>query len=141
MLSEKQDLIIPDSANKAPISFLSSGQIRYLADAGWEIGSHLVSHKSVIQLSDQDVRDELEQSKTQLEGISGKPVVTVAYPYGSYDERTLRMVREIGFHFGLTTDQPPLGNFPLLELPRNHVKGASWHHRFSFTRIFRHHGA
>jgi len=138
-LIEKEELSIPGSANKAPVSFLSLVQIRLLSDAGWETGSHLVSHKPVTELNDQEISNELTQSKHILEQITGKPVITVAYPYGSYDQRILQMAKQAGFIYGVTTGQDPLGIFPLLELRRNNAKGTRWYHRFPFKRIFRIH--
>ena len=132
--------VISSSVNQAPDSFLGAEEINQLVDHGCEIGSHLDTHKPVTSLSDQELKEELSQSKAILEEITGKPVISVAYPYGTYDARTLRMASDSGYRYGLTTDQAPLGVDPLLELPRASVKGARPHHPYYFRRIFRKHG-
>ncbi len=136
---EQNEKIIPSNSDRTPLSFVSREQIRKLVDAGWEIGSHLHTHKPVTELSDSELLSELNESKTILEEISGKPVITLAYPYGIYDERTLKMAADCGYRFGLTTDQTPIGVNPLLELSRIAVKGASWYHRYYFLNSLSRH--
>ncbi|TSA26257.1 MAG: polysaccharide deacetylase family protein [Bacteroidetes bacterium] len=140
-LIARQDVHIVTNTDPAPQSFVTPDQIRELGDAGWEIGSHLLSHRPVTKLTDEELKEELQESKSILEAIAGKPVITVAYPYGQYDVRTLQFATRAGYLFGLTTDQQPLGTHPLLELPRTAMKGSRWHHQYTFLRIFSKYGA
>ena len=134
-LIARQNAIIPSNSDRTPRSFLDVKQIRELADAGWEIGSHLQTHKPVTSLSDTELSMELAQSKVILEEICRKPVITVAYPYGIYDERTLKLAADNGYRFGLTTDHPSIGFNPLFQLQRIAVKGARWYHRYYFLQL------
>ncbi|WP_229518532.1 polysaccharide deacetylase family protein [Massilia sp. PAMC28688] len=75
--------------------------------AGIEIGAHTVSHPILTSLHDDAARREIENGKTELEAIIGKPVRLFAYPNGKvgkdYDERHTRMAREAGFQAAFTT--------------------------------------
>ena len=46
------------------------------------IGAHGVTHRRLSRLSPQDMRHELLNSRTRLEGVIGRPVRHLAYPYG-----------------------------------------------------------
>lgn len=62
-----------------------------LHKAGWEIGSHGVTHRSLLRLSDEDVLRELSCSKEVLEKEFG-PVTSYAYPYGDYSGFVMKIV-------------------------------------------------
>lgn len=76
---------------------VSDEEIRELAGAGVEIGSHAVSHRALSAMEDGDIRHELEDSKRELERITGRPVLQFAVPANWYDERVLRIAREVGY--------------------------------------------
>lgn len=63
--------------------YLTWDGVRALASAGMEIGSHGVSHARLADLSDDQVREELSQSKRRLERELHAPVDLLAYPYNS----------------------------------------------------------
>jgi peptidoglycan/xylan/chitin deacetylase (PgdA/CDA1 family) len=58
-------------------------EVRALAAAGMEIGSHGVSHRRLPDLTGAEVRDELTRSRERLQLALGKPVEIFAYPYNS----------------------------------------------------------
>lgn len=64
-----------------------------LQQNGWEIGSHGVTHRSLLRLNDDEIVFELEESKRKLEIIFG-PIKSYAYPYGDYSEYILGKVSE-----------------------------------------------
>ncbi len=60
---------------------------REVAAAGHEIGSHTVTHAQLSTLSEQEMREELEQSRETIDAeIPGQTCRTIAYPYGDYDD-------------------------------------------------------
>jgi peptidoglycan/xylan/chitin deacetylase (PgdA/CDA1 family) len=61
--------------------YLTWSQIQELGAAGWETGSHSVTHSDLTSLSTEDLISELEDSKTALEN-HGLTVKTFASPYG-----------------------------------------------------------
>ncbi|WP_081923290.1 polysaccharide deacetylase family protein [Clostridium amazonitimonense] len=77
--------------------FLTTEQIKELAKSGIEIGSHTVSHKDLATLSYEDQYKELADSKATLEKIIDKPVKYLAYPYGSCNEDSKKICKELGY--------------------------------------------
>ena len=63
--------------------------------------SHTVSHLRLTDLGDEELRAELEDSRTKIEAeIPGKTCPYVAYPYGSYDTRVIAAARAAGYRAG-----------------------------------------
>jgi peptidoglycan/xylan/chitin deacetylase (PgdA/CDA1 family) len=60
---------------------------RAVADDGHEVGSHTISHPSLSSLSDNELRDELSGSQDTInQNILTQTCLTLAYPYGDYNE-------------------------------------------------------
>jgi peptidoglycan/xylan/chitin deacetylase (PgdA/CDA1 family) len=75
---------------------MSWDQLGELSDAGWEIGSHTVSHPHLTQVDDAALRDELIESKAEVERRLGR-CETLAYPYGDHDDRVVEAARAAGY--------------------------------------------
>ena len=93
------------SGNIDQIGWMKEHQIKELAQAGMEIGSHSVSHRFLSNLPETDLRDELSNSKKSLEHASGEEVLSLALPGG----RGSQMVRLHGYENGyefLATSEP-----------------------------------
>ncbi|HEY3473942.1 MAG TPA: polysaccharide deacetylase family protein, partial [Anaerolineales bacterium] len=71
-------------------------QIRALHAAGWEIGSHGLSHTELTARPERQ-QDEIVQSRRQLETLLGVPVLSFAYPFGAYDSDSLHYVHFAGY--------------------------------------------
>lgn len=56
-----------------------------LLQAGWEIGSHTVSHPDLTRLAPAARERELADARSQLEQALQAPVESLAYPYGRLD--------------------------------------------------------
>ena len=71
------------------------------ADGLVQVGSHTVSHSCLAALSQPEQRQELRESKAQLEAIVGHAVDTFSYPFGfpssHYTEDTVREVADAGY--------------------------------------------
>jgi peptidoglycan/xylan/chitin deacetylase (PgdA/CDA1 family) len=76
--------------------YMNADQIRALYSAGWEIGSHGLSHKDLTARPDRQ-EDEIVQSRRQLESLLGVPVLSFAYPFGAYDQSSLGYVHFAGY--------------------------------------------
>lgn len=78
-------------------ALLGEADLRQLAGAGIEIGSHAATHRALTRLSDPDLSEELNGSRARLEQLTGKPVVSFCYPYGDFDDRVVAAVARAGF--------------------------------------------
>jgi peptidoglycan/xylan/chitin deacetylase (PgdA/CDA1 family) len=84
----------PHEADLLPMSW---DQLRRLAEAGWEIGSHTRTHPRLTQLDDESVAHELADSRRECEEGLGRPCRSLAYPYGDHDQRVVQAAREAGY--------------------------------------------
>ena len=72
-------------------------EVRALAAAGMEIGSHGASHRRLADLTKEEARDEMVRSKEQLESALGRPVEIFAYPYNSVRRWMEPLARDAGY--------------------------------------------
>ncbi|SIO66896.1 Polysaccharide deacetylase [Singulisphaera sp. GP187] len=83
--------------------FMDREQLREMRRAGMDIGSHTHSHRILSHLNGDTQREELEQSKTILEGLLDEPITSVAYPVGrssSYTPETCQIAESLGYRVG-----------------------------------------
>ena len=83
---------------------LSSSDVRNLVHNGMTVGSHGMRHRAWRALNDQELRAELVDSAGAIADAAGQPVRQVACPFGSYDRRVLRAIRQYGFSRVYTVD-------------------------------------
>jgi len=76
---------------------LSHVQLRALAEEGFEIGAHSVTHKLLQGLSNQELVAEINPCKPILEDIVGREVGMFCYPEGRYDANAVRAIKEAGY--------------------------------------------
>lgn len=79
-------------------SHLTWEQMKEMAEAGMEIGSHSVSHPFLTKSP--KAAGELAESKKILEENLGVAISAFAYPYGIYDQKTIELVKEAGYATG-----------------------------------------
>jgi peptidoglycan/xylan/chitin deacetylase (PgdA/CDA1 family) len=101
-----------------------------------QIGAHSMSHIRLAQWPEAKARDEMAQSRAELEERLSRPVAAFCYPVGdptSAGPREFELARELGFRIGVTTRPGML--FPehathTLALPRVSLNGL-WQNRRS----------
>ncbi len=76
--------------------YMHAGELQGLAAAGWEIGSHSMSHAHLPESHDQ-LQKEIRQSKLDLEAALGIPVNTFAYPFGEIDAYVVTKTVNFGY--------------------------------------------
>lgn len=93
-------------AGKAPRrSAMTWDEVRKMASAGIEFGSHTVTHPILSRLDDAEVLRELSDSRERIRSQTGRPTDTVAYPVGkadAYDDRTIQAAKACGYRIGLS---------------------------------------
>ncbi len=83
---------------------LGMADIRALHKAGMGIGSHGIAHRDWRGLDDAALGEELQTSRRVLEEICGVPVRTAGIPFGGYDARVLRGLRDAGYLAAYSSD-------------------------------------
>lgn len=100
-------------------NFLTIDNLKELDKNNVFIESHSNTHPKLSELSFQEQKNELETSKNTLENYLCRKVEYIAYPYGSYNENTLKLSQDIGYKLGLSTDSGwANGSSPLYAVPR-----------------------
>lgn len=99
-----------------------------------EFGSHTVSHRELPSLGDAEAKQEIEQSRQELEKHLGHPVRSFCFPVGRFSDRDVDFARSAGYETAVTTksghanpDQDPL------RLPRVRIHGSTTLSQFAAT--------
>jgi peptidoglycan/xylan/chitin deacetylase (PgdA/CDA1 family)/glycosyltransferase involved in cell wall biosynthesis len=94
-------------SDEAQSALLCAEQIKEMAHAGIEFGSHTINHPRLPECSPEQIHDELKNSKCAIEELLGEETISFAYPYGMCDDITKILVEESGFFFGVACDSGP----------------------------------
>ena len=114
--------------------YMTKDQVRELYKAGNEIGSHTLTHPSLDKLKGSALAKELSQSKTEIETLTGNPVVSLCYPSGKYNDETVKAATDAGYKIAVTTHASTGTVSPdrLLEIYRYRISSS-----MSFAALFR----
>lgn len=94
-----------DPASEDFQEMLADEEIREMQKAGWEIGSHTLSHKNLGNLwrrgRGEEVRREIKESREILKNRFGEAPIAFSYPYGEgADEPEIQnLAKESGYAF------------------------------------------
>jgi peptidoglycan/xylan/chitin deacetylase (PgdA/CDA1 family) len=86
---------------------LSSGEVRWLSEEGFEIGGHTVNHRNLSRITDlATVESEISEDKVRLEMITGTKLRYFAYPEGGWSNSIIDLgavLRKSGYLAAVTT--------------------------------------
>ncbi|MBI4547768.1 MAG: polysaccharide deacetylase family protein [Ignavibacteriae bacterium] len=107
-------------------SLINEKQILELHGAGFEIGSHSMTHAVLPALSREQAWEEILRSRALLEILLNAPVKSFAFPYGLADTMTKKLVKDAGYSIGCATyaGRPRFGTDPF-DIHRIVVPGTS----------------
>ncbi|MDX2031912.1 MAG: polysaccharide deacetylase family protein [Blastocatellia bacterium] len=72
-------------------------EVREMAAAGIEFGSHTVTHAMLSQVSEEKMRREVADSRAQIEDELGRPADMLSYPNGEMNDRVREAVIQAGY--------------------------------------------
>ena len=102
---------------------MNADQIRALYAAGWEIGSHSISHMDLTVRTDRQM-DEIVDSRAKLQTLLGVPILTFAYPFDAYGKDSIHYAHFAGYIAAMGLANETLqGNKNLFYLYRMAVNG------------------
>ena len=61
---------------------------------GHEVAVHALTHPNLTALEDETIIWQVEQDRKALEALCGYPIVGMAYPYGTNDDRVAKIIAE-----------------------------------------------
>jgi len=82
------------------IRHLGWAELLELSEAGFEVGSHGMTHCDLTRLDRDRLRWELCTSKAMLEDRLGRRVEAIAYPFGKCSDLVIREAIDAGYRFG-----------------------------------------
>jgi peptidoglycan/xylan/chitin deacetylase (PgdA/CDA1 family) len=136
-------IVMQSNTTVDPHPMMSFDQIKLLANMGFEIGAHTVSHPILRELPDGEAENEIRTSREELKALTGQKVQMFAYPNGrpgdDYDLRHTQMVKNAGF-IGAVSTIPGAASkqSDLYQIPRfTPWYGASWRSGLQFLRNYR----
>lgn len=103
-LEERAEVGVDDEALGRDL-FLGWDDAKRLVDAGMSVGSHGHSHRRLSDLSEDEQRAELVESRRVLRERTGRDVLALAYPFGwagTFTETTQRLAREAGYRLAFS---------------------------------------
>lgn len=95
--------VITGVVDKDP-NYMTSVQLKELEANGIEIQPHTVNHEKLSELSYDKQLATLKESKEFVEKLLNKRADCIAYPYGMYNDNTIKAAKEAGYTMGLTTN-------------------------------------
>lgn len=116
---------------------MSWENVREMAQAGIEFGSHTVTHPFLSKVSKEQLNVELSDSKRIIERETGKAVSVIAYPNGQredFNDEVKSVAQELGYKIGLSyiNGVNYIDGFDRYEMKRIHVFP---HHDFSLFKM------
>ena len=99
---------------------MTGDQVRELAAAGIEIGSHAATHMRLAGASPAQLTAEISDSRASLGALLGTEIRGFAYPYGSMDEAARYAVGAAGYQYACAVETP-LAHLGPLALPRTYI--------------------
>lgn len=111
------------SENTGQDLMMTSAQVAALVDSGIEVGAHTVRHPILAKLPNDEAQEEISESKSVLEAITGREVPLFAYPNGrpgdDYRDSDVNTVRRLGFKAAVSTSWGSAGHeSDIYQLPR-----------------------
>lgn len=117
--------VIAQFAEENRWGHMSWAQLKEMANAGIEIGSHTLDHPSLRNKPHAYQMNEIVGSKQLISSRLAVPVVSFSYPSGDYDATTLELVRSAGYTSAVTTIQGAKQNSEAIyELRRVRIRGS-----------------
>ena len=101
---------------------LTEAQIKEMQESGvFHFGSHTETHIKLGDAMTDVIETELSESKEAIEAITGTPVLSLAYPHGSYNDMVELLAEKYGYRFCYTTNPPSEPYYENTALPRSYV--------------------
>lgn len=85
--------------------YMSSDQLKDMVKYGIDIESHTVNHVHLNTLSYKEQLKELKDSKATIEKVTNKEVLSIAFPFGDFNNDTLKAATDAGYSVAFTTNK------------------------------------
>jgi peptidoglycan/xylan/chitin deacetylase (PgdA/CDA1 family) len=142
----QKNVVWSEAGENLPADIIDWRSLEKLQQHGWEIGSHAHRHIHLARYNEADQESVIWQSIVEIKKNLGIRPVSFAYPYGSYNESTKKVLKRLSIKYAVTTNpteyKNSFGKSDFLELSRCSLGGQKFHHYAkNFLRIIKAVGA
>jgi len=85
--------------------YMNWEEMKEMRDAGMNFGGHTHTHPMLAALSSDKQQSEITHSKNILENNLKMPINMFSYPYGSFNNETINLLKKAGYRAALTTQK------------------------------------
>jgi len=114
-------------------SFLNWEEVKLMEESGLiTFGSHSAKHKILVNINENEIVEELIESKNTLlaKGVVQRSFIPFCYPNGDYNERIVQIVRDTGYHVAVTTES----GWNHVNIPQFNLHRIAIHQDMSFNK-------
>ncbi|MCZ2825177.1 MULTISPECIES: polysaccharide deacetylase family protein [unclassified Modestobacter] len=79
------------------LDVMTAGRVREVAAAGYEVGSHTMTHARLAGAGTGTLAEEVAGSRQVLQDVLQEEVASFCYPYGAFDDAAADAVRAAGY--------------------------------------------
>ena len=100
--------------------YVNVDQLNCMIRNGMTIGGHSKTHRWLNYLNEGEQINEIKESKIFLQNLEKQKYLSFAYPYGGYNQTTIKILRKMDIKFSFTTSKGSYdsSNNDDLEIPR-----------------------
>lgn len=89
------------------VNMMSAQMVREMCDYGIEMGGHTRHHVDLLRCDAEKQQEEIAGSKTDIEQLTGKQVISFAYPFGGINEEIKKITQKAGYKYAVSTNTGP----------------------------------
>ncbi len=94
---------VRDQGIRKEYEILGQQEVLEMHSAGFEIGSHTITHPRLTLVASKIAREEIERSRMIMEIFLNAPVKSFAYPFGLVNDEIKKLVKESGYLFACSS--------------------------------------
>ncbi|MGH7182098.1 MAG: polysaccharide deacetylase family protein, partial [Nitrospiraceae bacterium] len=105
LIADLAELLEVSGKQSCPAARLMGwSHLKEIANNGMDIGSHTMTHPMMSQISERELRQEVQDSRGRLQDALGRSVNGFVYPSGDYHAMAREVVRQAGHGYACTSE-------------------------------------
>lgn len=83
--------------------FMNWADVEGLLNMGFEVGSHMMDHRDLTLLEEEELCFQLSRSKDKIAAVTGSEPKIFSYPYGKFNEMVIETAKKSGYTAGCSS--------------------------------------
>ncbi|MEI8279877.1 MAG: polysaccharide deacetylase family protein [Bacteroidota bacterium] len=84
--------------------YCTTDQLNMMIDEGMHIGGHGLRHYWMGKMNEEEQEKEVLASKSFIQSLAAQKMLSFCYPFGSYNDTSIALLKKHGFEFAFTTE-------------------------------------